>query len=122
MEKRRPLRFFIYTLFALALLGLVTNLTTNTSTFLRSVFIFVGIGATIYLIRYFLFFRHQNTDELKKYRRAAKASQRRRLKTGHKSTTTTKKMIPISKKRTTMPPHLRVIDGKKSNRKGRASL
>ncbi|MBM7542423.1 SA1362 family protein [Amphibacillus cookii] len=119
---RTPL--MIYLLLCLAGLGLFNQLFFNSSSFLRNSMTIIGGVAIVYLLVYFFFLRKPTTNELKKYRQAVKQSKRR----NKKSTITKakharpKSVSPISRKRSGNPPHLRVIDGKKSNRKGRASL
>lgn len=117
---RNKFTTFVYIIIGLAIIGLFSQLFTNTANFFMNIFITLGIAAIIFAICYFFLFRNRtSSSDMKKYKQAVKQS-----KIKHKANTpqvntqqaTVKKRF--SKKR---PNHLRVIDGNKSKRKKRAS-
>ncbi|MDY0405600.1 SA1362 family protein [Virgibacillus sp. 179-BFC.A HS] len=69
---------FVYIIIGLALVGLIAQLFTNTSGFLKSIFLTIGIAAALSLVVYFLFLKTRKPgNEMKKYRKAVKQSARK---------------------------------------------
>lgn len=113
-----------YVIIGLAVIGLITQLTTNTASFLISVLMTLIIAVVIFAVVYNIFIKkNNNSNEMRKYRRAVKKS---KLKY--------KQHIPIQKKSQKISnptkqsksrkraSHLRVIEGNKSKRKNRANF
>lgn len=111
----------IYTIIALALLGLVAKLFTNPVSLLISLFTILGVGVAIFALLYFLLQkRNTPSDEMKKYRQAVKQSKLKYNKNKPAHRTASKKQQPVllkRKKRRKHAPHLRVIEGKKTEKK-----
>ncbi|MFD2045981.1 SA1362 family protein [Ornithinibacillus salinisoli] len=122
------LKNFIYIIIGLAIVGLISQLFTNTTNFLLNILITIGFGAAIFAVIYFLFLKKRTASpDMKKYKQAVKQS-KVKYKQQHdpnvKSSTThrTQQQVPLKKKISKKRPnHLRVIDGNKSKRKKRAS-
>jgi beta-lactamase regulating signal transducer with metallopeptidase domain len=125
----------IYTLFALAVLYVGIQLFTNTSSFLSSMIMMIGIAVLVYGAIYFLFLRNRgfggggNRTEMKKYKQAVKQSKQKYKQptpTIKKSSMTKPKVkpSPIGKKnrKRSSAPHLRVIEGNKDKQKNRATF
>ncbi|MFG6148548.1 SA1362 family protein [Halobacillus sp. B23F22_1] len=123
----------IYTLIALAIFYVGVQLFTNTSGFLKSIVMMIGIAVLIYGAIYFFFIRQRvgsggNSNEMKKYKQAVKQSkQKYKAPKPVKSTKTnpsTTKSTSLQKKKAKrkQPSHLRVIEGNKNNKKDRASF
>ncbi|SEO30720.1 hypothetical protein SAMN04488134_10636 [Amphibacillus marinus] len=113
----------VYTVILFATIGFFYQLFFQTTSLFNNILILAGIGAFVYLLVYLFKPQQRMTDELKKYRRAAKMTNRRFAQTQKKKKNSTqRKVTPIAKKRASNPPHLRVIEGKKANKKDRASL
>ncbi|MCP3025712.1 SA1362 family protein [Halobacillus sp. A5] len=124
----------IYTLIALAVFYVGVQMFTNTSSFLRSIVMMIGIAVLIYGAIYFFFIRNRmgsgaNRNEMKKYKQAVKQSKQKYkapkpVKSAKTSTSPTSKSTPLQKKKTKrkQSSHLRVIEGNKNNKKDRASF
>lgn len=117
------LPWFIYILFTLAIVGLVSALIRNPSNFLLSILIAVAIGAILYFVLTTFINRGASgsSNEMRKYRQAVKQS---KLKYNPKDPsiqrmkrTTSSTTRPRPRKRKRYAPHLTVIDGKKSTSK-----
>ena len=125
---RQKLSVWIYLIIGLAIFGLGFQLLTNTAAFLTNMLIMIGFTATIFGAIYFFFFRKRMTNDLKKYRKAVKQSKKKYKNQGAVSSSRIQvnKNKPLLKKKKqtnkTDTPNLRVIDGKKSRRKDRASF
>ncbi|BAM47291.1 SA1362 family protein [Amphibacillus xylanus] len=125
MRNKTQISPIILIIMPFALLGLLTLLFSSSMTFLKGTLIIATIVGSVFLFRYlFLYRRRINQDELRKYRKAAKQSRKRYQ---HKSkqqmvNTHLKKVTSISNKKKPNPPHLRVIDGKKSTKNDPLSL
>ncbi|HEX6594425.1 MAG TPA: SA1362 family protein [Bacillota bacterium] len=119
---RKTLPILIYGIIGLAIVGIFSELFTNTVNFLTSVFIMIGIGVAIFGAFYVIFLRNKNPSEMKKYRQAVKQSKRKYKQTFKPASITTKfQTTQKRKKLRRRPHHLRVIEGNKSKRKKRAS-
>ncbi|GAA5415483.1 hypothetical protein Pryu01_00507 [Paraliobacillus ryukyuensis] len=120
-QKRLPA--WSYLLIAIALLGFGSQLLTNTQTFFSTILMILGTMVLIYGAIYFLFLRKRNTNELKKYKKAVKQSKKRRISQSSTTRPTKQGKIKTYKHRNHKDaPYLRVIDGKKSKRKDRATF
>ncbi|CQR46801.1 hypothetical protein BN1058_01076 [Paraliobacillus sp. PM-2] len=123
-QKKHPLWFYL--LIALAVIGLASQLLTNTATFFSSILMIVGTAVLLYGVVYFFFFKRKNTTELKKYKKAVKQSRKRKrhMTTISQVKNKQSKHSNLTKKHRDHKniPHLRVIDGKKSKRKDRATF
>ena len=112
--KRFPL--FIYVVFGLAVIGLMSSLIKNPGRFLTSILIMVAIGFVLFLIFTSLLNRRNygTSDEMKKYRKAAKRSNLKYNKQKPKNPKI--KQVASSKRRRKRrhATHLTVIDGKKT--------
>ncbi|MFD2208941.1 SA1362 family protein [Virgibacillus halophilus] len=111
----------VYIIIGLAVIGIIAQLVTNTSGFLKSIFIMVGVAAVATIAFYFLFGRTRRSgNEMKKYRKAVKQSTRKYKKhapsTSKKASPGKLKQTQIKKRIRKGPSHLRVIDGNKSKR------
>ncbi|MFU0791493.1 SA1362 family protein [Virgibacillus proomii] len=119
--KRRSISIPVYIILGLALVGLLSQLFTNTVSFINSIFISIGIGVALFSIFYFLFIRKRNSsNEMKKYRQAVKQSKAKYQRHQANKPAAVKGQSTISqqrKKRLKRAPHLRVIDGNKSTKK-----
>lgn len=125
MIKKKTSSSFLLIIITLAAVGLASTFLTSFTLLIKNILLFVISLAVIYsLVYYFVLRERHNKDELRKYRQAAKQSRRRQSKQDHNQITkyNHKKLRSSSKKRTNHPPHLRVIDGKKSSKKGPMSL
>lgn len=114
----RVVSVVIYLIVGLAVIGVATQLVTNTASFFTSLFVMIGIGVAIAAALYFIFIRKRNSsNDMKKYKQAVKQS---KMKYNNSSTTSTtnknqtkKSKKPLNKRAS----HLRVIEGNKSKKK-----
>jgi hypothetical protein len=128
----------IYTLIGLAVFFVGIQLFTNTTGFLTSIVMMIGIAALIYGAIYFFFLRNRgfggastggNRNEMKKYKQAVKQSKEK-----YKQPEPAVKKSPVTKaqpkasgfgrknRKRTNGPQLRVIEGNKSKDKNRATF
>ncbi|RWZ60102.1 hypothetical protein EQV77_02075 [Halobacillus fulvus] len=127
----------IYILMALAAFFVGLQLISNTTGFLSSIIMMIGIAVLVYGAIYFIFLRNRgyggggkSSNEMKKYKQAVKQSKQK-----YKQTTPVIKKSPVAKaaskpsggfskkpKRRNSAPHLRVIEGSKNKDKNRASF
>lgn len=125
MMNKRRLSPFLLLILTLAALGLANMFFANPSQLMKNILLFMVSAIIVYSLVYFFIIRKRhNKDELQKYRQAVKQSKLRQKNRQQSRITKTnqKKGSPLSKKKATNPPHLRVIDGKKSSKKGPLSL
>ncbi|API90517.1 hypothetical protein J32TS6_02190 [Virgibacillus pantothenticus] len=124
--KRKSISIPVYMIIGLAVIGLTTQLFTNTVSFINSMLISIGVGVVLFTIIYFLFIRKKNSsNEMKKYKQAVKQSKAKyhHQKPVHKATAAKEQPSnALRKKRNKRAAHLRVIDGNKHKRKDRASF
>ncbi len=124
---RNKLSVFVYILIGLAVIGIASQLITNTAGFLSSLFYMILFGAAIFAAVYFIFLRKRKpSNDMKKYKQAVKQSKAKYKQQSHSGNThgkpAAKKHIqPLKKKPARRATHLRVIEGNKSKRKKRAS-
>lgn len=118
--KNSFVRFIIYGIIGLAVLGLIMQLVNNTSNFLFSTLTSIIFGLAIFgLLYYFVLGRRNNSSDDKKYKQAVKQSHSKYAT--HKSAPKNRSQTKISPiKRKKRPNHLRVIDGNKTKSKNRA--
>lgn len=123
---RNKLSLFIYVIIGLAVLGFASQLITDTASLVRGLLTMAVVGAIMYGIVYYFFLRNRTSNELKKYKKAAKQSKAKHKKDGKKAyAQATKKSSNQLIKRKSLKPkatHLRVIEGNKQKRKNRASF
>ncbi|MFB1050388.1 SA1362 family protein [Paraliobacillus sp. JSM ZJ581] len=123
MFRHNKKTIWFYLLIALAAIGLISQLLTNTANFFSSILMIIGTAVLIYGVVYLLFFRKRNTSELKKYKKAVKQSKKNKTKITALKQVKGKKINRSKQARNHKhAPHLRVIDGKKSKRKDRATF
>lgn len=121
---RNKFSVLVYILIGLAVIGVISQLLTNTADFLSSLFLMVAIGAAIFAAIYFIFLRKKApSNDMKKYKQAVKQSKAKYQQQSHTSIkSSTKKDAQLPKKKSSRRAgHLRVIEGSKSKRKNRAS-
>lgn len=123
---RNKLSILVYVIIGLAVIGIFSQLLTNTSSFITNLFFMVGIGVAISAAIYFIFLRKKApSDDMKKYKQAVKQSKTKyKQQTSPNLKSSTKKHVQplqMKKKTTKRAGHLRVIEGNKSKRKKRAS-
>lgn len=122
---RNKLSVGVYIIIGLAVIGLISQLFTNTANFLTQIFIMIGVGVAIFAAIYFLFLRNSNSnnaDDMKKYRQAVKQSKRKYTKKNAPTVNKGQHSRPGAKKVHRQVSHLRVIEGNKSKRKNRANF
>lgn len=109
----------IYLVIALAVIGVVAQLLTNTVNFFTSVFIMVGIGVAIFAVLYFLVLKQRPSSDMKKYKQAVKQSKMKYKDSSQNSVRSSKKPNSLNtrKKPRRRASHLRVIEGNKSKKK-----
>ncbi|GAA0443556.1 hypothetical protein GCM10008983_21000 [Lentibacillus halophilus] len=116
----------VYAIIGLAIIGIITQLFTNTASFLMSILTMIGLAVVVFAFVYFIFFRKSSasSSDAKKYKQAVKQSKSKYSQKQPKpNDTTSKQQSPTTKKKTNKrASHLRVIDGNKSKRKNRASF
>ncbi|WP_407268357.1 SA1362 family protein [Radiobacillus sp. PE A8.2] len=123
---RNKLNPIILLLITLALVGLGTQLFTNTASLVTNLLIMVAVGALVYGIVYYFVIRKRTSNDIKKYKKAVKQSKMKYKleKPAQKSyANAAKKQSPLFKKSgksKANAPHLRVIEGNKQKRKKRA--
>ncbi|HLR41856.1 MAG TPA: SA1362 family protein [Pseudogracilibacillus sp.] len=114
---RNKFPIVLYIVVALAGFGFVISLMRNPGGFMVSILISIAIAFLIFKVLSAVLRRRQGetSDEMKKYREAVKQSNKRFEKQDIKPST---KRQPIKKKRRRRKraPHLRVIEGKKSEK------
>lgn len=127
--RRSKSSIIVYAIIGLALLGIISQLFTNPMSFLKEIFMIIGVGVVLFSVVYLMFFRNRrgtNSNEMKKYKQAVKQSQQKYKTTNPQQTTASKQNTHTqSKKRNHQrTAHLRVIDGNrdKSKRKNRATF
>lgn len=119
---RNKVSFGVSIIIGLAAIGLISQLFTNTVSFLTQIFIMIGVGVAIFAAIYFLILRNSsNADDMKKYRQAVKQSKRKYHKSSAPPVKKVKNTKPAVKKVHRQVSHLRVIEGNKSKRKNRAN-
>jgi len=117
----------VYAIIGLAIIGVVTQLFSNTASFLTSILTMLGFGVAVFAVIYFVFLRKRTTsNESKKYKQAVKQSKAKysssKQQTKPAASAKRPKPFSIKKKASKRTSHLRVIDGNKSKRKNRASF
>jgi len=107
-----------------AFFGLGYSFLNEPARFFKNILIFVSISAIIFgLIYFFVIRKRDQNDELKKYRKAVKQSKRRQKNQSSQAIgMKSRRGTSLAKKKRAHPPHLRVIDGKKSAKKNKLSL
>ncbi|WP_188453679.1 SA1362 family protein [Virgibacillus oceani] len=122
---RNKFSIFIYLIIGLAVIGLLSQVFTNTVNFITTILITLGIGLALFGVFYFVFLRkRESSSDMKKYKRAVKQS---KSKYGHdpkQKFTQSKRpqQVQMKKKTNKRASHLRVIDGNKQKRKNRATF
>ncbi|MBO1004284.1 tripartite tricarboxylate transporter TctB family protein [Pseudogracilibacillus auburnensis] len=117
---RNKFSILLYIIVGLAVIGLVSSLINNPGKFLISILVAIGVAFVIFMI--FTRILHNRSpganDEMKKYRRAAKQSNRKYTNQNeHLRKRTTKPASPLkTRKKRRHVPHLTVIEGKKTNK------
>ncbi|RYG74668.1 hypothetical protein EU245_00320 [Lentibacillus lipolyticus] len=116
----------VYSIIGLAVIGVITQLFTNTASFLTSILMMIGFAAAVFAVIYFFMFRKGGSasSDAKKYKQAVKQSKSKynqnQIKPKHN--TSQQQTKAMKKKPHKRASHLRVIDGNKSKRKNRASF
>lgn len=122
---RKKFPIVLYVIVALAGFGFVISLMRNPGGFMVSILISIAIAFLLFKVLSAVLRRRQGeaSDEMKKYREAAKLSNKRFEKPKTNATVDKQKPIKKKKRRKKHTPHLRVIEGKKStkNKNDRAS-
>lgn len=123
---RNKLSILVYIIMGLAVIGIISQLFTNTSSFIANLFFMIGIGVAISAAIYFIFLRKRTpSNDMKKYKQAVKQSKSKYKQQANPNikSPTKKHVQPLQmkKKSTKRASHLRVIEGNKSKRKKRAS-
>ncbi|MFD2759388.1 SA1362 family protein [Lentibacillus juripiscarius] len=123
---RNKFSLLVYAIIGLAVIGVITQLFTNTASFLTSILTMVGFAAAIFAVIYFFVFRKgsSSSNDAKKYKQAVKQSKSKYSQKQAKPTNNNSQSQPsaMKKKLNKRASHLRVIDGNKSKRKNRASF
>ncbi|GAB3052119.1 SA1362 family protein [Virgibacillus ainsalahensis] len=119
---RNKISILVYVLIGLAVIGVVSQLFTNTVDFFKNIFIMLVIGAAIFTLFYFLFLKKRApSNEMKKYKKAVKQSKAKykQHEPANKPAVNNNKQKPLQtkKKINRRASHLRVIDGNKSKKK-----
>lgn len=117
---RNKISILLYIIVGLAGIGLVSSLINNPMRFLISILIGVAVAYVIYLIitRLVLNRNTSSNDHMKKYRKAAKQSNQKynnHYKKVENNSFRKSAAIKVRKKRR-HAPHLRVIEGNKTNK------
>ncbi|MEC5422277.1 SA1362 family protein [Virgibacillus sp. C22-A2] len=118
---RRRLPIVLYIIIGLAVIGLFSQLFTNTIGFLTNIIVMIAVGIAIFSVIYFVFLKNRApSNDMKKYKQAVKQSKSKYQQHSH-SVPSTSKSIVLNKKKpkkkiNKRAPHLRVIDG---NKKGK---
>ena len=122
---RNKLAVLVYIIIGLAVVGIVTQLFTNTASFITNLFLMIGIGAAIFAAIYFIFLKNRaSSNEMKKYKQAVKQSKAKYKQQSNPNVkpSVKKQVQPLkNKKSAKRATHLRVIEGNKSKSKKRAS-
>ncbi|MFD1038460.1 SA1362 family protein [Virgibacillus byunsanensis] len=122
---RNKFSSLIYIIIGLAVIGLISQLFTNTANFFMNIVVMVGFGLAIFAVVYFLFFKKRATSsDMRKYKQAVKQSKSKYKQQTKSPTSSTKRphALQMKKKQTKRASHLRVIDGNKQKRKDRATF
>lgn len=120
---RNKMSVLIYMLIGLAVIGIVSQLFTNTINFFTTIFITLGIGIAVFAVFYFVFLRKRTpSNDMKKYKKAVKQSKAKYKQPSQTATANNKQQAQIKRKVNKRAPHLRVIDGNKHKKKDRASF
>lgn len=115
----------MYLIISLAAVGLVSQIFTNTKSFLTNILVMLGFGIAMFAVIYFIFLKKKApSNDMKKYKKAVKQSKAKyKHNTPVKSTHTKKQVLnPSKRKPNKRASHLKVIDGNKSKEKDRASF
>jgi len=116
----RKLPLFIYFIIGLAVIGLIASLIKNPGSFLMSILMMIAVAFVIFMIFSAILNRRSGgtSDEMKKYKKAAKQSNLKYNKQKPKIKKPVRTDSPLkSKRRKRHAPHLTVIEGKKSSNK-----
>lgn len=120
-KQMRYTRGLPYMIISLALVGLLSMLFLNPLHLFKSVLSVFLFGALLLVIIRFLFRRNnQNANEMRKYRQALKQSQKRYQHNQRPNSNIRIRNNRVQRRR--RPTHLRVIEGKKSKDKDRATF
>lgn len=125
---RNKFSVFVFIIIGLAVVGLFSQLFTNTANFFTNIFMMLGVGIAFFAVIYFVFLRKRApSDDMKKYKQAVKQSKakyKQYQSASNPSTNTNKKQsVRLKKSRNSRrATHLRVIDGNKSKGKDRATF
>lgn len=116
---RNKISALIYLIVGLALIGLVSSLIKNPGKLFISILIAVGVAYILFMIFTRLLSNRspEANDEMKKYRRAAKQSNKRYSQTSSNvQKKAVRKSVSTRTRRRRHAPHLTVIEGKKVNK------
>ncbi|MGY0693017.1 SA1362 family protein [Virgibacillus sp. FSP13] len=120
---RNKFSILIYIIIGLAVIGLVSQLFTNTTSFITSIFTMIGFGLAVFAVIYFVFLRNRApSSDMKKYKQAVKQSKSKYKDTKKQPQTKHTQPLQMKKKTHKRASHLRVIDGNKHKRKNRATF
>lgn len=120
----RTISYLIYTVIALAILGLISSIFTNPFGLLKSIMITAVIVGVIYLIYTRLTQGKADRKEQRAFRKAVRQSQKRNKSLTKKNNVTNISSKPAHKIKThkKSDTQLTVIEGKKNKKKNRASF
>lgn len=125
---RNKFSAFLYVILGLAVIGLLTQLFTNTVNFLTNIMIMLGIGLAVFAVVYVFFFRKRaSSNDMKKYKSAVKQSKSKYAPKNFSAVSGNPKIkqsasAQMKKRSNKRATHLRVIDGNKHKRKNRATF
>ena len=114
---RNKFSIVVYFIIGLAAIGIVSQLLNNPSAMFRNILIMIGIAVVIFAFLYFFIIKrgsHLKNDEMKKYKKAVKQSQRKYKHTHANLAINNKNKLKHSqqkRKSRRRASHLRVIDG-----------
>ncbi|WP_077326926.1 SA1362 family protein [Virgibacillus siamensis] len=115
----------VYTVIGLAVIGVVSQLFTNTVSFLTTLLLMLVFGAALSALVYFLLIRKRTpSSDSRKFKKAVKQSKAKYAPKNKKPKNDAKRSKPLQtkKRKHKRASHLRVIDGNKSKRKDRATF
>lgn len=112
---RNKLSIVIYVIIGLAIVGLLSQLFTNTTSFFKNILIMLSVGLILFIVVKFFRNRKISTD-MKKYKQAVQQSQLKykQNNSGHSAIIKRKQPNKLKGNRSKRATHLRVIDGKKT--------
>lgn len=118
--QNRTITYLVFALIGLSIIGVIGSLINDPFQFFKSIFFTALIIGIVFIVAKKLLFRNVNNSEAKAYKRAVRQSNKRYKQTTPKPKRRRKRQISEPTRKRSRTTHLKVIDGKKTNKKNQA--